>query len=198
MLTLATEAANLFLDDKIISYWLRKLSPRIRLLSCPKQLPRCPSAVESRTGVAARPPLTMLLVINDLLLWRSRRSLALASSSLSLALKHLQAHKQLPSVATLSQSYSPVPQLLFDFRDEEPPKVVHHLTWVCLEGLFLGCHTRCKEQRHQCLGVLSMRASKPSEKAMCLQSFFWKVHHLCNNSGLDSLPKESSKLRATA
>ena len=104
MLTLATKAATLFLEDNVFSAGLRKLSPRLRLLFSPKWLPRCPSAVEQRTGDAARPPLTMLLVINYLLLWRSWRSLALVSSNLSLALKHSKAHKQLALVVALAQS----------------------------------------------------------------------------------------------
>lgn len=71
MLTLATYASTLFLDDNAFPVGLRKLPPRLRLLLSAKLLPRCPSSVEYRTGLAARPPLTMLLAIKDLLLWRS-------------------------------------------------------------------------------------------------------------------------------
>lgn len=72
-------------------------------------------------------------------------------------------------------------------------KIAHHLTWACLEGLFLRRYTRCKEQQ---VSPMLRTAQHEGFNAFCeshvfTQSCFWKAHHLCKNSGLAPFPREA-------
>lgn len=138
----------------------------------------------------------MLLVNKDLFLRRSWRSLALASASLSLALKQSEIYRGSSLVVKLQkvtrlQSYPPGLWLLFDFwkwkglrASKRRALLDLRFFGACFQEVTLPARS---SKSYQHLGLLSIRVSKQPVNATCLHSFFWKVHHLCNNSELLSL-----------
>lgn len=105
MLTLSMYTSTFFLANNAIPAASRKHSSWLELLFSAELFLRFPSSAEYFPGLAVGPPLTVLLAIKDLFLWRSSKSLQLASASLLVVLKYLKTHKELSLIIFLQSHF---------------------------------------------------------------------------------------------